>query len=471
MKLVAWFNEVGKDDVGLVGGKGANLGELTRAGIPVPAGFVVTSDVYFDFVERADLRDHILPFLKGLNVEDNAALQRASSGIKSLITAATMPREAAEEIARCYREMGGGAVAVRSSATAEDLAEASFAGQQSTYLNIEGEDSVIKAVQECWASLFEARAIFYRASAGFDHLKVGIAVVVQHMVQSERSGVMFTVDPVTNAADRIVIEAIYGLGEAIVSGAVTPDMYVSDKATLQLIDSSIATQDRQLIRNPAAGRDEDPNHWVEVTAAERNQPKLTDHETREIARIGKQVEQHYGRPQDIEWALEGGSFYIVQSRPVTTGQAAPGTDEDAEMGVETAPVLIEGAPASPGVACGSVKIVRGPEDIDLVEAGDVLVAAMTTPDYVPAMKRAAGIITDEGGRLCHAAIVSRELGVPCVVGTGTATGTLRTAQMVTVDGSRGRVYEGRPRSGSRGPMTGSAGAPRRPRSRPAPAST
>jgi pyruvate,water dikinase len=443
LKLVAWFSEVDKDDVGLVGGKGANLGELTRAGIPVPAGFVVTAHVYFQFIERAGIRDSIERSLAGLNVEDSASLQRAAAEVKSLITGAQMPPETAEEIARCYREMGEGPVAVRSSATAEDLAEASFAGQQSTYLNIEGEASVIKAAQECWASLFEARAIFYRASAGFDHLKVGIAVVVQHMVQSERSGVMFTVDPVTNEADRIVIEAIYGLGEAIVSGAVTPDMYVTDKATLRIIDTNVAGQDRQFVRKLDAAAGEDPNQWVTIPPGERHQPKLTDSQIAEIAAVGKRVEEHYGRPQDIEWAFEGDSFYIVQSRPVTTGQSAPGSDEDAEMEVETAPVLIEGAPASPGVAFGPVKIVRGPEDIGLVESGDILVAAMTTPDYVPAMKRAAGIITDEGGRLCHAAIVSRELGVPCVVGTGSGTATLRTDQQVTVDGSRGRVYEGR----------------------------
>ena len=248
MKFVVWFGEVDKHDGAFVGGKGANLGELTRAGIPVPSGYIVTSEVYFAFLKRAGLAPKIEELLSGIDVQDSGALQRASDEIKALITEAEMPPETATEITRAYRQMKGLPVAVRSSATAEDLAEASFAGQQSTFLNIVGEENVTRAVQECWASLFEARAIYYRAEAGFGQLEVGIAVVVQYMVQSERSGVMFTIDPKLNNASKIVIDAIYGLGEAIVSGAVTPDHYIVSKADLEIVKEEIKAQRRQLIR-------------------------------------------------------------------------------------------------------------------------------------------------------------------------------------------------------------------------------
>ncbi len=443
MKLVAWFSEVDKDDVGLVGGKGANLGELTKAGIPVPSGFAVTSHVYFHFVEQSGLTQPLRDILSRIDVNDSARLQSAAREVKALISSASMPADVASQISRAYREMGGGPVAVRSSATAEDLAEASFAGQQSTYLNVEGEEAVIKAVQECWASLFEARAIFYRQQAGFEHLKVGIAVVVQHMVQSERSGVMFTLEPVTGDRDKIVIEAIYGLGEAVVSGAVTPDYYVVEKKSLGVLSKKIERQEHQLVRNQDAKAGEDNNVWLDIPAADGQAQKLTDEQIAELAEIGSRVEEHYGRPQDIEWAAEGGKFYLVQSRPVTvTGAADDGPAANGMEG-ETAPVLVEGSPASPGVAFGPVKIVLSPDEIDRVETGDILVAEMTTPDFVPAMKRAAAIVTDKGGRTCHAAIVSRELGVPCVVGTDKGTAILKTGQGVTVDGARGRVYEGR----------------------------
>lgn len=442
MKLIAWFGEVDKDDVGLVGGKGANLGELTRAGIPVPSGFVVTSDAYFRFLDESGLRDRIKAALEGLDVNDSSALQAASVNIKEMICDGQMPADTAAAIARAYRQMKALPVAVRSSATAEDLAEASFAGQQSTFLNIQGEKEVLHAVQECWASLFEARAIFYRKEAGFDDMKVGIAVVVQYMVQSERSGVMFTLDTKTNSTSQVVIDAIYGLGEAIVSGAVTPDHFAVNKADLEIVKQEIKAQRRQLIKRERAKLGEDNNVWVDVEPDRQREPKLTEQQVKDLAAIGKQVEDHYGKPQDIEWAYEGGKFYIVQSRPVTTAAATSGEEED-DGRPEPQPVILEGAPASPGVAFGPARIVRGPEDIDLVQEGDILVASMTTPDFVPAMKRAAGIVTDEGGRLCHAAIVSRELGVPCVVGSENATTTLKVGQDVTVDGSRGVVYEGR----------------------------
>jgi pyruvate,water dikinase len=441
MKRVVWFQEVDKDDIGLVGGKGANLGELTKAGIPVPPGFIVTSHTYFDFLEESGLKPKISQLLSGIDPNDSAELQRVSDQIKRMIIEAEMPADVATEIRRAYREMGEGPVAVRSSATAEDLPEASFAGQQSTFLNVVGEDNVVEATRACWASLFEARAIFYRVQANFEHMKVGIAVPVQRMVQSSRAGVMFTLEPVTGDKTKVVIEAIYGLGEAIVSGALTPDLYVVDKESLATVDRTVARQGKQFVANPeSTGFGEDNNAWLDVPEDDVGLQKLSEKEITALAGIGKRVEEYYGVPQDIEWAEHGGELYIVQTRPVTfTGEAADETD----VAVETATVLLKGSPASPGVALGEVKIVLSPSEIDRVVDGDILVAEMTTPDYVPAMKRAAAIVTDKGGRTAHAAIVSRELGIPCVVGTEKATELLSTGQQVTVDGARGRIYEGR----------------------------
>ncbi|MGD9118810.1 MAG: phosphoenolpyruvate synthase, partial [Dehalococcoidia bacterium] len=334
-------------------------------------------------------------------------------------------------------KMGKGLVAVRSSATAEDLPEASFAGQQATFLNIEGEKEVVRAVQNCWASLFGARAIFYRQEQGFDHFKVGIAVPVQHMVQSESAGVMFTVEPTTSDTGRITIEAVLGLGEMIVSGDVTPDHYTVSKADMKILEKEVKAQEWKLVRDVQNHTNEE-NIKIDLTPEEQARQKITDAEIIQIAKIGKQLEDHYNFPQDIEWATEKGEIFIVQTRPITTIKEEVGAvahDIDA-------PILLSGAAASPGVAHGPVKIVPDPSQIDKVLEGDVLVAEMTTPDFVPAMKRASAIVTDRGGRTAHAAIVSRELGIPCIVGSETATATLKDGQVITVDGSNGIVYEG-----------------------------
>lgn len=440
MKAIVWLDEVGKDDVKLAGGKGANLGELTKAGIPVPPAFIVTTDAYFQFLRGAGLAERLREILEGLDPDDPAALQRASAQARELVRSAPMPADLAEAIRSAYRKLGGGPVAVRSSATAEDTAEASFAGQQATFLNVEGEEAVVRAVQECWASLFEARAIFYRAHHGYDHLQVGIAVPVQRMVQSRRSGVIFTIEPVSGEANKIVIEAAYGLGEAVVSGAVTPDTYVVDKATLRILSKRVHPQTQMLVRNPAAHGGEF-NVWVEVPPEQQEAPKLADDEIRHLAALARRVEEHYGCPQDIEWAEEGGQFYLLQARPVTV---LVGAAEAAEEEEETAPLLAEGNAGSPGVACGVVRVALKPEDaLAKVQEGDVLVTTMTAPDWVPAMKRAAAIITERGGRTCHAAIVSRELGIPLVMGVEDATRRFRDGQLVTVDGTSGRIYEGR----------------------------
>lgn len=440
-RRVVWFEDVGKEDIPKVGGKGANLGEMTKARIPVPPGFIVTSYSYFEFLKESNLTDKIRDLLSGLDPEDSEKLQKVASEIKEMLNSAPMPEEIAHEIAQAYGTLGSGPVAVRSSATAEDLPEASFAGQQRTFLNITGEKEVVKAVQGCWASLFEPRAIFYRIHQGFDHFSVGIAVPVQRMVQSETSGVMFTLDPITSEKSKIVIEAVFGLGETIVSGEITPDLYVINKDDLEIEDKKLARQEWQLIRNTKNSKDPDKvNVKAAVPDAIQSKQKLSDTDIVALAKIGKSIESHYNFPQDIEWAKEGEDLFIVQTRPVTTIKE---TSEQTALTQTTAKVLLTGSPASPGQESGTVKIIHSPSEIDKVLEGDVLVAEMTTPDFVPAMKRAAAIVTDRGGRTCHAAIVSRELGIPCVVGTENATTTLKQDQIVTVDGSEGKVFEGK----------------------------
>ncbi len=436
-KVIVWFNEVTKKDIPLVGGKGANLGEMTNAGIPVPQGFIVTAATYFDFIEKAGLSGKIKELLNPVNVHDSKQLQEVAAEVQKVVENAAMPPETASVIEQAYVKMGKGLVAVRSSGTAEDLPEASFAGQQATFLNVQGEKDVVRAVQDCWASLFGARAIFYRQEQGFDHFKVGIAVPVQRMVQSEAAGVMFTVEPNTSDRTSITIESVLGLGEMIVSGDVTPDHYLVNKADMKILAKEIKKQEWKLVKKAGAHGKLD-NVKIDLTPEEQARQKITDTEIVKLAKIGKQLEDHYGFPQDIEWATEKGEIYIVQTRPVTTIKETTEAAHDID-----APVLVSGAAASPGVAYGPVKIVPDPSQIDKVLEGDVLVAEMTTPDFVPAMKRAAGIVTDRGGRTAHAAIVSRELGIPCIVGCENATATLKDGQVITVDGSNGKVYEGK----------------------------
>jgi pyruvate,water dikinase len=333
--------------------------------------------------------------------------------------------------------MGKGLVAVRSSATAEDLPEASFAGQQRTFLNVQGEAEVVAAVQGCWASLFEPRAIFYRHQHGFDHFKVGLAAPVQRMVESQASGVMFTIEPVTSDASKTVIEAVFGLGEAIVGGEVTPDLYIIDKEGSKISSKKIGKQAWKLVRNPATDAKR-ANVQVTLPALEQTRQKIDDKDIIQLAKLGKQIEDHYQFPQDIEWAKKSDELFIVQSRPVTTIKETT----EAEPKIK-APVLLTGDSASPGLASGPVKIIHAASQIHRVKEGDILVTEMTTPDFVPAMKRAVAIVTERGGRTAHAAIVSRELGVPCIVGAEQAMTALTNGQVITVDGSHGKIYEGK----------------------------
>jgi len=433
-KAIVWFTEVTKKDIPLVGGKGANLGEMTNAGIPVPPGFIVTADAYYDFLKKAGISEKIRTLLAPLDPNDSKQLQAISSKVKDVIIKAQMPKTLADAIKKSYKKLGEGLVAVRSSATAEDLPDASFAGQQATFLNVHGENDVVTAVQKCWASLFEARAIFYRVENKFDHFKVGIAVPVQRMVQSEASGVMFTLDPTTSDTSKIVIEAVLGLGEMIVSGDVTPDHYIVDKKTMKIIHKEVKKQEWKLVKH-----EDGRNVKINLTEAEQAKQKVTDKDIITVAKLGKQLEKHYKHPQDVEWAKENEEIYIVQTRPVTTVDKMAAFTKHA---ITATPILV-GSAASPGIASGAVRIVPDPSEIDKVKAGDILVAEMTTPDFVPAMKRAAAIVTDRGGRTAHAAIVSRELGIPCVVGTGEAMSKLKDGQIITVDGSGGKVYDGK----------------------------
>ena len=436
--LVVFFKDIDKHDLPLVGGKGANLGEMWKAKFPVPNGFAVTIQSYDIFLEKNQISQKINDILLAVDVNQPDQLQEASDKISRIVAKSEIPNEVSEAVIKAYKKLSGifksELVAVRSSATAEDLPGASFAGQQATYLNIKGNNNLLLAVRDCWASLFTARAIFYRAQNKIKTEQVKISVVVQKMVQSEVSGVMFSIDPVTNEKDRIIIDSVWGLGEMIVQGAVIPDHYVVQKETFAILSKEISDQSVQLIKRGEKTEER------EVPKNIRDRQKITDEEILKLAKIADGLQKHYYFPQDIEWAKEGKNLYIVQTRPVTTIKDAK---KEVMEGVKISDTpILTGAAASPGIGTGVVKILKSPKEISKVKVGDVLVAPMTSPDYVPAMKKAAAIITDEGGQTSHAAIVSRELGIPCVVGTREATTTLKDGIVVTVDGANGLVYLG-----------------------------
>jgi pyruvate,water dikinase len=435
MPDILWLEEIRKEDIAAVGGKGASLGEMSSIGLPVPGGFVVTSHAFRQFLIGTGIEQNLFEDLEQVNVDDSRALEQAAKKARNVVMKAKMPAELKEKVKEAYNRLDSGnmVVAVRSSATAEDLPDASFAGQQETFLNIRGEKALLDAVQKCWASLYGARAIYYRAKQGFDDRSVNIAVVVQQLVNSEKAGVMFTSHPVTGE-ELTIIEGSWGLGEAVVSGSVSPDKYVFDQRTGKVIDRLIATKKIEIVSDGDHG-----TKTLEVEAGRQDAPVLSDSEVTRLADYGKIAETHYGIPQDVEWSIVGGEIFILQSRPITTIKGVlPGGK--AEAG--DAQIIVKGQGASPGVAAGRVVIVRDVRDTGSVKEGDILVTKMTNPDMVPAMRRVAAIVTDEGGMTCHAAIVSRELGTPAVVGTRTATSVLKQGQLVTVDGEKGFVYDG-----------------------------
>ncbi len=436
--LVLWFKDVDKEDIPLVGGKGANLGEMTQSHFPVPNGFIVTAHAYFKFIKENNLSSKINHLLGTINYDKPDSLQQVSSHIKKLIMGERMSDELVAEIFKAYTTLSGpigdALVAVRSSATAEDLPGASFAGQQETYLNVHGDSNLILKIRDAWASLFDARAIFYRHEQKFDHFRIGIAIVVQKMVESEMSGIMFTADPVTNDKSKIVIEAIYGLGELIVGGVVTPDHYEVNKEDLHILKRQVVHQKIKLTK--VKGKDVE----VKVTEKDGKKQKISDNVIMELAALGRKLERHYYHPQDVEWAVIDGIPHIVQTRPITTIST-----KKVEISTEDTkhlPLLTKGAPASPGIASGPVKIIKTIHDLQKMVPGDVMVAPQTNPDFVPGMKKAVAIITDKGGRTSHAAIVSRELGIPAVVGTDNATEILKEGMVITINGGVGEVYKG-----------------------------
>lgn len=438
------FAELSRADVPFAGGKGANLGELTRAGLPVPPGFVVGAPAYASFCDESGLRARIAAELDALDVDDTAALAAASERVRDFVLSTPVPDALAAAIVAAYGELGDGvAVAVRSSATAEDTESASFAGMNETFLNVCGERDVLGAVRRCWASLFGARTVFYRAKRGFDQAGMDIAVVVQRQVLSTRAGVMFTIDPAGGRADRIVIEGAHGLGESVVSGQVSPDRYVVDKGARAILSREVKR--KELAIEPCEGGGTETRA---LAGEEAMRPVLDDAEVLALADLAVRIERHYGAPQDTEWAFDAaGAVWMLQSRPVTAAGAHEGEP------------LVRGLGAAPGVASGRVRRVATLADAGDLGPGDVLVTHMTAPDWVPLMRRAAAIVTDSGGMTCHAAIVSRELGIPCVVGTGTATTTLRDGELVTVDATHGVVLEGDVKPAAAAPSGPPAGAP------------
>ncbi len=458
-KRILWFGELSRKDIPLVGGKNANLGEMINAEIPVPPGFAITAEAYREFIVETGIAEKIYKTIEDTVTDTNDPKQyeEASKKVRKLIEATPMPGSIEKAIRTAYNELDRRTkasnvfVAVRSSATAEDLPDASFAGQQETYLNVKGDDELVQKTVKCWSSLFTPRAIFYRTQKGFKHEDVLISVGVQKMVNARVAGVTFTINPVTGESSHIVVEANWGLGESVVSGAVTPDDYVVDKKTLKIIEKRIAKKTVEYIRDPKTGK----TIHAQVEPKRQEIPCLSDKEVVTLAKIAKRIEEHYGTPQDIEWAIDRDlpfpkNVFIVQSRPETVWSLKEKLPVEEPKPSKLPESLVELKVVTKGIAAGKrdigagvAKIVLTPEGASkLMKKGDILVTTMTNPDYVPYMRMAGAIVTDKGGVTCHAAIVSRELGIPCVVGAEDATKVMNTGKEYTVDARSGVVYEG-----------------------------
>lgn len=434
VNYVCDIRDLGIADADEAGGKGANLGELVAAGLPVPPGFVVMRSGYLDSVGTGGVEAELAALHgEALNhVGDAARVSELCRRMQNLVTKAGLCPGARKQAIAAYRLLGEDVVvAVRSSATGEDSSDASFAGMNRTITNVAGEDALVQAITQCWMSLFTPRVITYRASRGFFDAPA-MAVVVQQMVPADKAGVAFTADPSTGASERIVVEAAFGQGEVVVSGKVQPDTYVIDKQTLAVRDARIGLKAIKIVRGPDGS-----DTLMELDRAEAEARVLDDHELQQIAKLAIAAEQHNGCPQDIEWVFAAGTPWLVQARPITTLNGAGGTP--------TAPsrVLARGLPAAPGTASGRVRVLLAPEDGPKLVDGEVLVAPTTNPDWLPSIRRAAALVTETGGMTCHAAIVARELGVPCVVGARSATVDLANGSLVTVDGTRGQITAGR----------------------------
>jgi pyruvate,water dikinase len=452
MDNVLWFENINADDTGKVGGKSANLGELSNeVDVPVLPGYATTADAYDKFIHDTDLRDKIEKLLDGLDTDDVNDLQRRGEQIRAHIKEAEMPEELRESFVEAYEELeeklgvDNPEVAVRSSATAEDLPGASFAGQQETYLNVQGKQDLIKRVKDCYASLFTNRAISYREDKGFSHFDVKLSAVVQKMGRSDigAAGVMFTLDPDSGFDNVVTINGSYGLGEYVVLGEVNPDEFTVFKENMGIIERKLGDKEIKLVRDDDS--DENDNKEVKVDKADREKYCITDNQVQELAKYALRIEDHYGKPMDIEWVLDGQTkeLYIVQARPETVqAEKDENVIEDHKL-EEESEVILEGEAIGSKIGNGTAHVLDSPKEIDQFEEGEVLVTDMTDPDWEPIMKQAGAIITNKGGRTSHAAIVSRELGVPAVIGTENATSKLKDGQDVTVDcsSSTGKVWE------------------------------
>lgn len=453
-KHIKFFKDITLPDVPQVGGKNASLGEmqhyLAPKGINLPNGFATTADSYYYFLDQANIRHEIEEVLNGLDAQNINELRQRGAKIRSIILHAKFPQDFEDELKQGYKELSevcgreSLVVAVRSSATAEDLPNASFAGQQETYLNIEGEDSVLHATKECIASLFTDRAIAYRVENGFEHMKVALSVGIQQMVavRSKSAGIMFTIDTESGFKNAIVISSIYGIGENIVQGRVSPDEFTVFKPTMQIIKRKVGTKKEKMI--PVSGS---KTKNINVSKHDQEQYSITDDQVKTLAHWGMEIEKHYGKPMDIEWALDedDDKLYIVQARPETVqSNKDVNALEEYEL-LQQGNLLTTGSSVGSKIGAGMASKIMSITDINKFKEGDVLVTDMTDPDWVPIMKRSSAIVTNKGGRTCHAAIVSRELGIPCVVGTGDATEKIADKSPVTVScaqGDEGYAYEG-----------------------------
>lgn len=426
-ELIRWFAQVGQRDTSTVGGKGGNLGELVHAGLPVPTGFIITSNAYVTALTANGVRDKLREHFEAAQSDGPAALEQRAQRMRELARGLVIPPQLRAAIAAAYNRFGPEArVAVRSSATSEDTATTSFAGMHESFTNVSGIEALLERVRDCWASLYGLRALTYRRAQHMTE-EPQLAVVVQNMVDSARSGVIFTVDPVTSDRETLVIEAAFGLGEVVVGGQVQVDTYHLRRSDLQLLEARVGRKAFKIIRD-ASGTE----HSQTLSDQEAKQRVLSDEEARTLAQLALRVESHYGRPQDVEWAESGGQYFIVQTRPITT-LVPPSASEGP---------LVEGLAASPGVASGRVRVLRSAADGLQLQDGEILVAPMTSPDWVSVMRRAAAVVTDSGGMTCHAAIVSRELRIPAIVGASQATSVLHDGDLVTVDARRGVVTAG-----------------------------
>ena len=455
-QFLLWFEQLERKDVDIVGGKSSSLGEMTaKTDVPVPYGFATTAYAYRYFIKESGLEEKMRSILSELtDVENSALLRDVSARLRDAIMAEKMPQDLQDAIGAAYVELGKRVgeenpyVAVRSSATAEDLPDASFAGQQDTYLNVQGAETIIAKVKECYASCFTDRAVYYREKQGFDHIEVALSAVVQMMVFSKTSGVMFTVNVATGDDNNILIEAAFGLGEYVVQGTVTPDNYTISKHDHKIIDRCVNEQDIMLVRKKGGDCEE-----VQVPEEQRKVQTLTDEQILELADYAKKIEKHYGCYMDMEWGVDErtNKIWILQARPETVWsrrnkEGGAKVKESKSMTTTDHKVIVKGLPASPGKVSGRVHVILDPSRIDEFKEGEILVTEMTAPDWVPAMKKAKAIVTDSGGMTCHASIVSRELGIPCIVGTKSrgeaATVTIPDGIDVTIDATHGVVYEG-----------------------------